>query len=725
MKTTRFTAILLIAISFVSIAQRNLAFGQSQDEVVAGKARDIFTANCLRCHGGKRTLADLKILDRDRLVANSHVVPKQPDNSLIYQRITATDDSAMPPEGNRRLNADEIATIKAWIAAGAPAFPVPGAVAVAPPVGGLGMEDILGAILQDVRELPISDRKYMRYFSVAHRANAGADRAELTQEFDALAKTINHLSWQPNLVRLTPVKPLPGKRTRTLFRIDLRSLGWDKQPYKQVKDSKFVANSKLNIFDLALLEYPYGVISMNSKNYDALEQEFLKYADQARPIPYVRADWFVSTVTQPPLYEDFLQLPRTLKELETLLGVDSANDVASFNAVRGGMVTSGVSRNNRVVEWHATKYGSYWKSFDFQSSQGTDNIFNDLINLKPSGGEMIFTLPNGLQAYFIVNAKEERLDAAPTSIVVDANASDKTVRNGLSCMRCHERGMIPFADVVRPTLQKLGSASTQGMNVEAVLKLYPEQSKLDTLLNHDKDRFMLAMEQVLGKPQTEEPLKPVARQFLDDPLRLADAGSELGLSDSAKLKNAIRSPQLVKLGLTALIADGDVRRDAWQENFERLVRGLRFGIPLIPVDGLTAPNFEPGSSVSFDLKVKTNKAGNVFQAKDEIIIFVEPTKDVFIEMIGTSASGKKVLLAKSTTQVKAGKQFRFPPEGQKLNVKAGAGKETITVFASEKAFEEGELLRGDGVADRVLHRDVPYQFNPFKTVKKTITIESR
>jgi hypothetical protein len=58
-------------------------------------------------------------------------------------------------------------------------------------------------------------------------------------------------------------------------------------------------------------------------------------------------------------------------------------------------------------------------------------------------------------------------------------------------------------------------------------------------------------------------------------------------------------------------------------------------------------------------------------------------------------------------------------------VKSGAGKETITVFASEKAFDEGELLRGTGVADRLVHRDMPYKFNPFQTVKQTITIESR
>ncbi len=591
------------------------------------------------------------------------------------------------------------------------------------------MEDILGAILQDVRRLPIADRKFARYFSVAHRSTAGATKAELTQEREALAKAINHLSWEPDLVRLTPVKPLrAGGDSRALFRIDLRKLGWDKRPYRQVKNKKFVGQSELNIFDLALLEYPYGVISHKSENYQALEEEFLKHANQVRPIPYVRADWFVSTVTLPPLYEDFLQLPRTFKELETLLGVDTEANVANFNTVRAGMTTSGVSSNNRVIERHVTKYGYLWKSFDFQTSQGPDNIFTDLVNLKPAGGEMIFTLPNGLQGYYVTDAVGNRIDSAPVEIVSDRNAADKIVRNGLSCMRCHEQGMIPAVDVVRPTVQRLDVQSAAGMNAEAVLKLYPEQSTLDSFYKQDTERFMQAMELLLGRPlakTNDEPIRDVTKQFLDDPLGLPGVGSEMGLSDFEPLKESIQSSELIKLGLAPIIAGGVVPRDTWEENFERVIRRFRAGIPLIPLDGLGAPNYSPTSTPPFKLELKTNKAGNVFQAKEEIVIFVKPSKDVFIEMIGTSASGKKVILAASTTQVKAGKEFRFPPEGQKLNVKAGAGKETITVFASEKAFNEGELLRGTGVADRVVHRDMPYSFNPFKTVKKTITIESR
>src|SRR5205807_1609074 len=130
------------------------------------------------------------------------------------------------------------------------------------------MESILDSILQDTRHIPVADRKFMRYFSIAHLMNAGASREELEIQREALAKAINHLSWQTELVR-----PIPIETTRTVVRIDLRKLGWDKQPFRQVKNGKFIAASTLNLFDLALLEYPYGLVSHKSETYLTLVEE--------------------------------------------------------------------------------------------------------------------------------------------------------------------------------------------------------------------------------------------------------------------------------------------------------------------------------------------------------------------------------------------------------------------------------------------------------------------
>ena len=74
--------------------------------------------------------------------------------------------------------------------------------------------------------------------------------------------------------------------------------------------------------------------------------------------------------------------------------------------------------------------------------------------LTHDGGENIFNLPNGLQAYYLADAGGNRLDSAPIEIVRNLAASDPTVRNGLSCIGCHTEGMKAFEDQVRVVVQR-------------------------------------------------------------------------------------------------------------------------------------------------------------------------------------------------------------------------------------------------------------------------------
>ena len=79
----------------------------------------------------------------------------------------------------------------------------------------------------------------------------------------------------------------------------------------------------------------------------------------------------------------------------------------------------------------------------------TQNIFTHPLSFTHDGGEVIFNLPNGLQAYYVTTASGFRLDDAPINIVSNPAASDPTVRNGLSCFGCHTEGMKTFEDEVR------------------------------------------------------------------------------------------------------------------------------------------------------------------------------------------------------------------------------------------------------------------------------------
>ena len=81
--------------------------------------RPIFEKQCLRCHGEKQR-GGLQIHQRDNLLAGGEsgepaIVPGKPQQSLLFQLVTAqNDEHRMPPEGDG-LSANEQAAIKAWI----------------------------------------------------------------------------------------------------------------------------------------------------------------------------------------------------------------------------------------------------------------------------------------------------------------------------------------------------------------------------------------------------------------------------------------------------------------------------------------------------------------------------------------------------------------------------------------------------------------------------------
>ncbi|MEX0611517.1 MAG: DUF1549 domain-containing protein, partial [Pirellulales bacterium] len=82
----------------------------------------ILAAHCAGCHGeNKREAAlDLRSVEALRTGGESGpaLVQKRPEESLLYQRVAAGE---MPPDDRKKLDDDQIAVLRDWIAAGAPA----------------------------------------------------------------------------------------------------------------------------------------------------------------------------------------------------------------------------------------------------------------------------------------------------------------------------------------------------------------------------------------------------------------------------------------------------------------------------------------------------------------------------------------------------------------------------------------------------------------------------
>ena len=511
---------------------------------ISQQAFTIFEQHCLDCHGEFGSYTDALLIKHANLIENRAVIPGQPDASELYLRLLGdTDTGSQMPLGQEPLDPKTIATIRQWIEAGAPdweAIPKPKRSFIT-------TEAMLQTIHTHVTSLTAFDRSFARYFTLTHLYNAGASDDNLRAYRNALSKLINSLSWGSEVI-----KPKPIDREETIFYIDLRHYEWD------IKSDKWYKIEQA---------YPYGV-QLKSSTYTTLCQE------TNCELPFVRADWFIATASLPPLYHEILDLPKTDRELEIRLEVDVAENLKNAPGVRvwrAGFNESGVSVNNRVVERHKSRYGAYWKSYDFAGNVGTQNIFTHPLNFTHDGGEIIFNLPNGLQAYYLSTATGDRLDEAPINIVSDAGARDPVVRNGLSCMGCHTEGMKTFEDQVRTVIEQSRNPS---YDKAQALRLYTKKSEMESLVREDIARYRQAIAAAGGVFGGSEPIQQLVKQF-EGPLDAVHATAEVGLETDDFLEKIRENSTLQNAGLLVLgVENGTVKRDAWESEFGKVAFAL-------------------------------------------------------------------------------------------------------------------------------------------------------
>ena len=533
-----------------SIITYLLLFALSQQVVyaqqpLAQQAFAIFEQHCLDCHGEFGSYSDVLTIQHKDLIENRSVIPGQPDASEFYLRLLGdTDNGSQMPLGQDPLDSEAIATIRRWIEEDASdweAIPKPKRRFIT-------TEAMLTTIHTHVTSLTAFDRSFARYFTLTHLYNAGASDDNLRAYRNALSKLVNSLSWGSEVI-----KPTPIDREETIFYIDLRHYEWD------IKGDKWYKIEQA---------YPYGV-QLNSPTYTTLCQE------TDCELPFIRADWFIATASLPPLYHEILGLPETDKELETQLEVSVAENLKNAPGVRvwrAGFNNSGVSLNNRIVERHKSRYGAYWKSYDFAGNVGTQNIFTHPLDFTHDGGEIIFNLPNGLQAYYLSTAEGNRLDEAPINIVSNAGTRDPVIRNGLSCMGCHTEGMKTFEDQMRSVIEQNLNPPYDKLQA---LRLYVEKSKVDSLVREDIARYRQAVEAAGGVFGGIEPIQQLVKQF-EGPLDAAHAAAEIGLEIANFLQKIREDSALQNTGLLVLdVKNGSVKRDAWEAEFGEVVSTLQ------------------------------------------------------------------------------------------------------------------------------------------------------
>ncbi len=297
------------------------------------------------------------------------------------------------------------------------------------------------------------------------------------------------------------------------------------------------------------------------------QQEYVDPAD----LKYVEAAQLTYTLTRPDVYNAILAVPGYFWMFERELGVDKSKGMDSYDY----MVTQrAITIDGRFYYRAQTPNGYYWKTFDI-FTQGDQDITKQYAAgkvtmpmwqqpipkfIKEQGGttpedltyvamlplgtyaegkytgapggqasaeEVIWSLPNGLQAYAIFGAWAQRRVDAFTQIVRDPRiqkyVADKTNSNftgpgrsaavtdqrlGVaSCAGCHMDGMKRSNNNLRDWLDEGGAEIPKGEHgagawindpatVSRVRELYKPSSEMRPKMENDRRIFMGAMAQI-------------------------------------------------------------------------------------------------------------------------------------------------------------------------------------------------------------------------------------
>ncbi|MEH2509624.1 mono/diheme cytochrome c family protein [Nitrobacteraceae bacterium AZCC 1564] len=661
----------------------------SPSDPVAKAAFNVLEQHCARCHQQGKLVERERpaknfgnILKLDEIASNPHyVLPGNPLGSKLFRQIA---DKEMPYDINYegetrypRVSEADIKALEDWISAlGTKATATCEAHKFITP------NDMIALMAKDLdKQLP-QRRQTTRYLTLTHLANICADAAAMNVYRQAAVKFLNSLSRSSDVIKLETIDP-----ERTIIRFNLADLGWNGSDWENV-----------------IATYPYMV------DPDTETSRALATSTRA-PMAYVRADWFAFVASQPPLYDVLLQLPNTFQQLAREQGIDIEGNIRNFVAQRAAFQKSGVSQNNRLIERHPSRSGYFWTSYDFAGNKDRQNLFD--YPLGPSGqntfhhdgGETIFSLPNGFQAYYLNKATGERLDKGPTAIVRDPSRKDFSVTNGISCMGCHDQGMRKAKDDVRDLI--LNGRTFPREVREQVEGLYPPHDKMDALIEGDGKRFADAMKRAGLDPALKlngiEMINALAKRYEDD-LDLTLAAAELGLTKT-EFKEGGADVAKKYRPLLRRLSQGSVPRDAFELAFREIAPDMT---DLKPVQMSGRPAVQPvARPVGGDIDLSLTSDQDSYRVGDSPVFTIVTSRDCFLTLMDIDEKGEGTVLMPNRFQqenfIKAGVPIQFPGAGAPFQFRMkDKGRETVTAVCATQA----------GGGDRIQHDFNKNQFTP-------------
>ncbi len=524
---------------------------------MAKKVLAIFETSCASCHSADRSDGGIgDILDLENLILTDQVTPGSPKRSPVF---TSMKDGKMPPDG--KVSSDDLALVEKWILGGA----LTGTTATTRTF--VGEASMQKACAEDLLSVAESSRKTTRYLSLVHLYDASVSDKTIATAVQGVAKLLNSLSLADKVKAVDTFNS-----EKTLIRIDLGDFGWDEATWSKLSKP-----------------YPYLIVPKDSKALGVMQEE------TGSQVPVIRADWFLGTASRPPLYYQMMGSGTSLSEFEKNLNLTLDEDIAGQKVIRAGFNNSTVSTENRVIERHETGNGPLWRSYEFGTSENTQNVLKNPLGptvgsggkdqrsrdgpkgiiipgvdsgalgdnhaFNTDGGEFIYSLPNGMLGFYIIGQTKNRIDEAPVA------EGEEPIIAGMSCMSCHSRGVIEKDDMVRAAAA--GDAELSD-SLAAINAIYPESKAFNKQVADDSESYEKTLVEAGVNPKAKDPVYRIAKPYNLD-VSKEQAAAELGVTLAA-FEKALESDLE---GVADKFHDDAISRADFKENFKQMLEAVK------------------------------------------------------------------------------------------------------------------------------------------------------
>jgi mono/diheme cytochrome c family protein len=647
------------------------------EDVTAAKAYAVLDQHCARCHqAGKisnpatagRPSAGLgNILHLDEIALDSSLVrPGNPDGSNLYttllMRIAAHDNDPLsaPAQKSDDLSSTDLDSLRTWIKF----LPIENTCQM---TTSPSMELDTRAALAALGQLSPEKAKMQRFMTLTGLLQTCPSDAELAIHREALGRTVNGLSWG-----LDPIAVSPVNENRTLFQIDLSSIGWTAARWERMMAS-----------------YPFQYAHPDMSNLVAA-------TGSASPI--VRGDWMTVHALQAPLYYELLGLPDRLPSLLASLKINLAADVAAGKAQRYGTKTSVVSRGARLVQRHEFANGPAWITFEYAPTVGRQDVFDvpsgpvesgtqSRNAPKPDASLMHFALPSGFTAFYMANTDGQRINDIATSILKDESHPTTRLGTASSCFGCHATGARGGDDQLRARL----AAETQlpKDQHDKLMALHSSPEILQSTVASDQDTLAKAMRSAKLLPGvTHHGLDPISMQTkrYERGVTRAEVADLLNrsLSSLTELEDAAKGQALDVL---QRLRQGPVaRRDvmahlpelyALLPSNDTAAQSTRIGLPPPPL-----PQSRPDV---IDVVLKSSKS--TYRTGDILTVFARASSNCNMTIVNVDAAGRGTVIFpndfEQNNAVEAGVELRLPAETAPYQFRLKEkGRETIVAVCN-------------------------------------------